>query len=657
MNRFRTHHASTCTSKNNFNKLTKKTRMTTRNQNREGDSDTDEQTNVSKKVAAVGSDNDTGNRVINLQITNARAGNMQGTRKNLGYRMKVSPVPVYEQEYYLRPAIIRRRKSCSSSVVAKVGSAGAEPHHQTKLRQLNPATSPNADIELYQLSSTVKSPVLPLCPSPDLLKNKPDTNSIPSTIKYLVCLFVILPILLVPYYWIPISTYGLRSEACNMNKIENRDFHNYYGISESENCFKRQTAVECDSNFIFKSVLPPGVLKQDKSASSFMILSKYGTGKTLLRCHYFNNLQSKDYFKILILNAQLNEYLQRFVAETSPDRRYSETENYLIGWSKTEFVQLILSLLVTQFVDAFEKEQFDLPNMSLDGKIELITIVCYYYNEQGVSKLENFVNWFFEKIDHSIYSASKAEGQILERNQFRDKPLLLHFKTDLKKFKMLRKDGKKLELLLAIVEGEGYQHIAIDKTMSDDVFNSLTYFTQFMRNYIKKPVVFIIDGIDENQYFFQKNTVDRVSLDLFYRSTISREILSAVMAQNFYLSLFYPEIDGIDIRDVIIRNDNFPVYRIEWNTKSLINYADYILQNLNKNALTTRCKSLPNFTTLVNYTNPATAGIIDRILTPKALHHFIEKLILEMNNCASYMEEPFIATNENVDNAFKKSIT
>jgi hypothetical protein len=87
----------------------------------------------------------------------------------------------------------------------------------------------------------------------------------------------------------------------------------------------------------------------------------------------------------------------------------------------------------------------------------------------------------------------------------------------------LRKDSKKLELLLVIVEGEHFQHQSAGKTMSKDIVNSLTHFTLFMKNHMKQPVVFIIDGIDENQYFFQQNAVHNRSLKLFYRSSISQE--------------------------------------------------------------------------------------------------------------------------------------
>ena len=132
-----------------------------------------------------------------------------------------------------------------------------------------------------------------------------------------------------------------------------------------------------------------------------------------------------------------------------------------------------------------------------------------------------------------------------------------------------------------------------------------------MKYHLNKPVVFIIDGIDENRYLFQRNAVNKKSLELFCRSSISQEIMSPVMAQNFYLSLFYPDIDGIDIKTALVRNDKFPVFTINWDKNSLMNYADYVLQKMNKNASLTRCKPFTNFKTLVNYHNPEITDIID----------------------------------------------
>ncbi|CAF3899343.1 unnamed protein product [Adineta steineri] len=459
------------------------------------------------------------------------------------------------------------------------------------------------------------------------------------------------------FYFIYIHISGSYSGTCDMQKAENRDFNKFYGIEDLRNHFTITAADACDSDILFKPVLPQAVLKADHSASSFMILAKYGTGKTLLRCEYYKSLNSNNYFKILILNRQINEYLETFVSGTSPNGKDCESRDCLIRWSKHEFAQLMLSVLVTEFVDQFQKEEnFYVPNISLDEKFQIISILCYYYNGQGVSKLEKLVNFLLNKTNNSMYTATKAESQILERNVYRDKPVLTHLKQDLNKFNALRKDYDKLHLLLSIVEGEGFQSKVIENTMFDNVFNHLTCFTVFIKTNLKKSVVVVIDGIDENRYFFTDNLVNKLSLELFLRSSVSQEILSSVMAHNFYLSLFYPEIDGINIQDMISRNDEFSSYTINWNTKSLINYADYVLQEMNKNASTNRCVSFSSFKTLVNYSNQQSADIINRITTPRALHYFMEKLVTEMNNCVNDSTESFIATVENVANAYNKSI-
>jgi hypothetical protein len=64
-----------------------------------------------------------------------------------------------------------------------------------------------------------------------------------------------------------------------------------------------------------------------------------------------------------------------------------------------------------------------------------------------------------------LRSHPRAVVQIQERNVAQDKPLLIHFKKDLEKFSMIKKDHERLHLLLAITEGEEFQHKAIVKNM------------------------------------------------------------------------------------------------------------------------------------------------------------------------------------------------
>ncbi|CAF3425688.1 unnamed protein product [Rotaria socialis] len=244
----------------------------------------------------------------------------------------------------------------------------------------------------------------------------------------------------------------------------------------------------------------------------------------------------------------------------------------------------------------------------------------------------------------------------MEQNKRVDKPLLTHFKTELDKLTTLKRDHDKLHLLFAIAEDEKFRQLLSTKIMFGNTFQDLNHFTMFMKKYLKKTVVFIIDGIDENRYLFKERFANKESVKLFYHSSVSQRILSAVMAHNFHLSLFYPAIDDIDLRDAVGRNNKFPTYEMNWNTKSLMDYADFILQGVNEKASGSRCKSFTDFQTLVDYSNEVIASIIDEIRTPRELHYFMVELIREMNECANDVKKPFIATVQNVKDAYRKSV-
>ncbi|CAF1471204.1 unnamed protein product [Rotaria sp. Silwood1] len=294
-------------------------------------------------------------------------------------------------------------------------------------------------------------------------------------------------------------------------------------------------------------------------------------------------------------------------------------------------------------------------NIAIERKIHLVTIICYYYNGDSIIQLEDFVNGFLGKNKWSLYIASKAEVQVKERNEFQAKPLLTHLKNDLNEFSVLNQNVEKLHLLLAIIQGEGFEYQSMQKTMFGHVLRDLTDFSSFFTKYMEKVIVFIVDGIDENQYLSSNKEENKISFESFYRSSVSQNILALTMANYFYLSLFYPKRDDINILDAIARPDKFPTYTLTWNTKSLMNYADYVLQELNKKASYSRCRSFEDFKTLVNYTNEGIAEIVDRIQTPRELHYFVPELMQKMNDDANHVPYPFIATYENVRDAFNIS--
>ena len=449
-----------------------------------------------------------------------------------------------------------------------------------------------------------------------------------------------------------IVIYNRTPSSCNMKIPKNRDFNKYYGIIDMKNHFTTTAADECGPSIIFRPALPQMILQPDYSASSFMILAKYGTGKTLLRCEYFRSVSSNNYLKVPILNQQISGYLDRFVSKMGGNETHCQTHNCLSNWSENEFAQLLLSTLVTEFINTYDNRKYQDISLLLDEKMNLITIICYYYNDLGTTKLESFVNSF---LGEGFFLQYQSTGEIVGQNEYPNKQLLKHLKDDLKKFSILNQDYQRLHLLLDILEGEGFQSGADTKHLYGNSFQDLIQFSSFIKKYFKTTPTFVIDGIDENKYFFQKNGINNASLESFCRSSVSQSILSIVMAHHFYLSLFYPEIDDVNIEGSIMRKDKFPIHRIKWNAKSLINYADYVLHKMNDNATKTRCRAFTDFKTLVTYSNVTIAKIIEKIPTPRALHYFMTELMREMNNDANDVKKPFEATLENVNNAYKES--
>jgi hypothetical protein len=446
--------------------------------------------------------------------------------------------------------------------------------------------------------------------------------------------------------------------SCNMSQAENRNFHKFYGINGATNHFATQTADRCVSTIFFRPAFTEIVLKPDNSASSFLTLAEYGTGKTQLRCEYAKSLNSDHYLSISIFNKEIIGYLNRYVREMGLHEGNCPNNNCLSNWSENEFAQLILSSLVTNLIDRYHNKKVEFTSSPLAEKIDLITIICYYYNGLDASELENFVNSFLDKPLNSHYLLSKVKPdqlQVLQQGTFHDIPLLEHLKSDLQKFSLLNKDPQRLHLLLSIIKGEEFDIQAGKKHLYGNVFQDLTKLSLFVKNHLNKTPVFIVDGIDENGYFFNDEIINKASLEKFGRSSVSKGIVVLTMANHFHLSLFYPKIDGIDIEKHIFRRDKFPVQKIEWNTKSLLNYADYVLQEMNKNASETRCRAFINFKTLVNMSDMKIADIIEQLHTPRALHYFMIALIKQMNDDADTVEKPFQATLDNVQASYKSS--
>ena len=437
---------------------------------------------------------------------------------------------------------------------------------------------------------------------------------------------------------------------------ENLKFTTYYDMADLKRCFETEKTNDCDSMIIFRPSLPQMILKSDYSASSFMTLAKYGSGKTLLRCEYMKSLSSNNYMKVVISNEQITEYFDRYVSKINRNEPDCKTQNCLMNWSENEFAQVLLSTLVTEFINTYHQMNFEYHGLVLDKNIKLITIICYYYNAEGTSKLADFINSLLEKGVWSKYKIENVEEQLRQEKANRDHQLWKHLQEDLEKFTVLRQKFERLLLLLFILRGEKFEDRALEKQLYGNTIQDLIEFSSFIKKLVEKTPVFIVDGIDDNKVFVRDNEVNTAALESFCRSSISSSIVIAALTGNFYLSLFYPKIDNINLENIIIPKDKFLVHTIDWNKNSLMNYADYVLSEMNKNASSTRCKPIPDFKTLVNYSNEEIAKIIDIIPGPKALQIFMLALAEELDRESGSADRSYLPSLTNVKNAYRKSV-
>ncbi|CAF1261255.1 unnamed protein product [Adineta ricciae] len=440
--------------------------------------------------------------------------------------------------------------------------------------------------------------------------------------------------------------------SCSMENAENRDFERYYGLGGQTNPFTKATADDCQSDIIYRPALPQGILQSDNSASSFLTLAPYGTGKTLIRCKYNQTLSPTKYFPVLILNKQISGYLETFVKKIETNTTVCREKNCLKDWTENEYGQLLLSSLVTRFIEVFPKmsntELQPLFELSIEKQMRLITTIISYYSAVGTVELETFVN----RILGTKYKTNEIQHQYMEKGVAYNEKLYTHFINEANRLLALDPNPTRIRLLYGVIAGQQVKNQFENIQLEENIFNDLRELTLFFRDKLHRIPVFIIDGIDENEYFFQNNKPNKDSLEAFCRTSVSNQIITQVMANNFHLSMFYPKIGDFKIEDAIGRVDKFPVYEIKWTKNSLFNYADYVLRHMNEKASYDRCKSLPNFETLVNYSDKSIPKYIDRLKTPRMLHYFIQELIIQMNNDARHASKPFIATVENVVHAY-----
>jgi hypothetical protein len=196
---------------------------------------------------------------------------------------------------------------------------------------------------------------------------------------------------------------------------------------------------------------------------------------------------------------------------------------------------------------------------------------------------------------------------------------------------------------------------ALNKTSSVNLLERAADLT--LKFFRRKPLL-LVDGLDESDFF----TPSKVNnLAEFIKSVVDTPFQAPLWSDKIHLHAFfirYPnaskDANLISALKTNPRPDKLKDISIIWTPNFLKNYADALLSLMLNVSLTCRCKPLPDFHTLVNYTH--TKHIIDQLLYPREVNIFMNKLFVVLQGSASTSASPFIPSIEEAKEAFDETI-
>ncbi|CAF0799590.1 unnamed protein product [Adineta ricciae] len=253
--------------------------------------------------------------------------------------------------------------------------------------------------------------------------------------------------------------------------------------------------------------------------------------------------------------------------------------------------------------------------------------------------------WFFwsRKLCDDAISES-----ILDRKVFND----LTAKHQDIRVKLDRTNTDALKVLVAMKVKTGYDLASLLERSYRDQLRILVNFL----NMVDIGITVIMDSLDETEIFFDKQDVNFSALQTFVNSSVNDEVLQMALGNwgnggnklnKLSFHFFIPEIPKAPFNISWSRQDKIPVTKLEWDELKLINYANYVLDHLRKQAKH-QCRRLPDICSLFG-DEKLCSKYIRLLRHPRDLNIFFTKLIQTMNTVYTKRNLPFIATEDDLE--------
>ncbi|CAF3901904.1 unnamed protein product [Rotaria sordida] len=446
-------------------------------------------------------------------------------------------------------------------------------------------------------------------------------------------------------------------KECNLTSVSNRNFNYYYGLVNVDNPLSYYSAEQPDSinskcRLFYDSMhlFPSG----DRSLSKSMIVQALrGSGKTHMRQCIIARLPPTNQILIKIYGVDINNYLENFVQaiDFTSEPSYEKIRKY---WTKEHFLQVILTEIVTRFVNEKyleilkQRQNF----ITLQTRKEIAVLLSFYYTKDP-GTLCKMINLLLHEITEcSILDCSMP----CENPKFNngDQEMFIELTQRHNKIKVKRYTtavDSSLKVLLAMYTKTKYSPLStLDRSYRDQLASLINFLSTL---HIATTV--IVDSLDESIFFFNQVDTNLRTLQTFIDSITNDDILhlalgnwgeSNEMKNSFAFYIFIPKKPNVLMNISWNRQDKIPIIDLKWDELRLINYVDYIFDYL-RSKTHHQCKSLPDICSLLGG-RKLCIHTIKQFRHPRDFHIFFGALIQHMNIVCRQRDSPFIAIEEDL---------
>lgn len=303
----------------------------------------------------------------------------------------------------------------------------------------------------------------------------------------------------------------------------------------------------------------------------------------------------------------------------------------------SELVDIILSYDIYQYTSK-------LKYIIRDDRVKLASLMVFYSNNEKLFSLNSFLNEILFE-DTKCFTCFNVDLQctvndLAEYRQFRKKLEENYIYNDLQRDKI----ANYLYCINKVAS------ISLDFLDEFSKKTQLKVLSDFVKKVFQKKLLLVVDSLDESSYLFVNSiNPNLVSLQAVVDAFLDDSLLTLALGNDndvlFDILVFLPHIKNLEIKWK--RVDKIPVISLNWNSKHLHNYADFVLFNLKQQQYGYHCKSLPNFSGLLDDENDVVKHVLDSLRQPRDLHMFMNSLLSILNENANINnEKPFIASKE-----------